>query len=350
MKGKIVKKILKRISILLLLFIIIVNIPLISINHHETTNNYNNWMKDNLSNDAYLVDIKMLGAHDAFSSDINYFSAPDISADSIMTGIPGTLLKGYLVKQSVTQTTDTLGLLKNGVRYFDIRLTYDDGDWVTKHNFVSSDFNTITADFVSYLELYQGEFLTLDFQHIDGLDYNNDADYQIFIKMLEDSNLLAYQYVNNDKLLGEITYGDITNNGLNSKIIIIDKFTKDTKETYSYESTIRSSWANTDSFSETLAFLKEESIYVNSSGSLDNSFKVMQAVVTTQMSPQGIINSLTTWSLIERASNFNNYLISNQDFDIILDSLPIIMIDYANSNANSFVDNVMEIIINANTQ
>ena len=166
--------------------------------------------------------------------------------------------------------------------------------------------------------------------------------------MLSDSGLLDYQYKNDSLQPGEITYGDITNNSVNSKIIIIDKFTKEAKDTYYYKSTICSSWANTDNFGRLLAFLLDESTYVESTDSLDNSFAVMQAVLTTQMSPQGIVDSLASWSLIARASNFNNYLISDQNFNVILDSLPIIMVDYANCNIDNFVENIMEIIINAN--
>ncbi len=348
MKGNLIKKIVKRSLIALLFFILIINIPITSLNHTETTNDYNNWMKDNLSSDTLLIETKMLGAHDAFSSEINYASVPDVSADSIMTGLPGALLKGYLIKQSITQKTDSEGLLKNGVRYFDVRLTYNDGDWVTKHNFVSGDFTLIASNLVNYLETYQGEFLILDFQHIDGLDYSSETDYQIFLTMLDDVGLLEYEYVNNTKLLGEITYGDITNNATTSKVIIIDKFTKTDKETYLYESTIRSSWANTDSFTETMTFLNEESSYVASTSDLDNSFKVMQAVLTTQMDPQGIVDSLVSWSLIARADEFNNYLITTDDFNNLLETLPIVMVDYANCNTDDFVDNIMTIIIDAN--
>ncbi len=348
MKGKLIKQIIKRTLLALLFFILIINIPLTNLSHNETTNDYNNWMKANLKNDLLLVDTKMLGAHDAFSSEINYASPPDISADSIMTGLPGAFLKGYLIKQSVTQKTDVNGLLKNGVRYLDIRLTYDDDTWVTKHNFVSSDFIKIANDIVAYLDTYQGEFLILDFQHIDGLDYTSDTDYQIFLEMLEDTTLLNYQYVNSNKALGEITYGDITNNKTTSKVIIVDKFTKQDKETYLYDETIRSSWANTDSFANTITFLNDEASYIKNTTTLDNSFKVMQAVLTTQMTPKGIVDSLVSWSLIARAEDFNNYLITNEDFIDLMTVLPIVMVDYANCNADDFVDNIMEMIIEAN--
>ncbi len=344
------KKILIRIGILLLLFVVVINIPIITVKYEGTSDDYSNWMKENLDNEIHLVDIKMLGAHDAFSSDINYFSKVDVSADSIMRGIPGTLLKGYLVRQSVTQITDTEGLLKSGVRYFDIRLTYNEDKWVTKHNYVSSDFDKITEDIVDYLETYQGEFLILDFQHINGLDYSNDEDYQIFIDMLTDSGLFDYNYTSGTKQLGEITYGDITSDKVESNVIIIDKFTKEEKSTYYYESSIRAEWANMDDFSDTLEFLLEESNLVATSTELDNSFKIMQAVTTTQMSLSGIKNSLLSWSLIVRASHFNTYLITHDDFETINDHLPIIMVDYSNSDIDDFVDQVMTIIIEKNSE
>ena len=244
---------------------------------------------------------------------------------------------------------DTLQLLNSGVRYLDIRLTYNNGEWTTKHNFTSSSFDSIASDIVEYLNEHDGEFLILDFPHINGLDYDSVEDYQIFLDMLEETGLFAFNYTNDLKELGEITYFDITNNKTSSSVIIVDKFRSESKETYLYETTIRSNWANNDSFSGTVQFLKQESELINESSEFDNSFKVMQAVTTMQKSLPGVLNSLTTYSLIERASDFNNYLIMHDDFEEIFNELPIIMVDYSNTNEDGFLDNIMQLIIDANT-
>ena len=340
-----------KVTLLIILgLVIVLNIPIIQVNHQSSENDYSNWMSENIVNDINIVDIKMIGAHDAYSSEINVLSQPDEYAGSVMKGIPGTLLKGFLTKQSVTQITDTKGLLKSGVRYLDIRLTYNDEKWTTKHNFTSSDFSMVAEDLLNFLSEYDGEFLILDFQHIDGLDYDDADDYQMFIDMLEEAGLLEYNYTDELKSLGEITYNEITFNKTKSSVIIIDKFTKEGKQTYQYDQAIRSSWANDDDFDDTIDFLLEEGNLIDNSSDYDNAFVVMQAVTTMQMSLPGMVNTLKTWSLLERAADFNNYLIEHEEFPTLLNSYQIIMIDYANCNDDDFLDNMMQLVINYNTE
>ncbi len=339
------KRLLITILVLLFLLIVVINIPIIEIGDSSTTSNdYSNWMSETISDDKSLTTIKMLGAHDAFSKDINLFSQPDVSADSIMTGFSGFLVKGFIVKQSVTQTATATQLLNSGVRYLDIRLTLDDDSWVTKHNYVSSIFDPIANEITTFLEDNPGELLILDFQHIHGIDYANETDYDLFIHLLTQTDLLDYSFITTEGLLQDITYGEVTNKGTESKVIIIDKFSIPNKETYSYEETIRSNWANSDDFDEVVEFLEEEASNVKAKPF--DGFVVMQSVTTMSMSPRGIINTLKTWSLIERAEDFNMFLLSQDNFSEISNTLPIIMVDY--SHHAPFVDDVMEIIIKDN--
>jgi hypothetical protein len=344
------KKILKRVVLVLLLFIAFINIPLLQINHQSSLNDYSNWMSETLPQDISLTDIHMLGAHDAFSKDINLFSETDISAPSVMTGIPGTLLKGFLVRQSKTQVADAKELLESGVRYFDVRLTYNEGTWVTKHNYVSTNFLEITNQINEFIQNNNGEIIILDFQHINGIDYTSNEDYLLFTEMLEDSGLLENSYYNTVNSLHETTYEVVTEQGAKTKLIIIDKFQNDERITYDYESSIRSNWANDDDFEGVIAFLEEEAQICKEDSNTSNTFRVMQAVTTMQMSKEGIINSFQTWSLIERAEDFNTYLINNQHFDEIFETLPIMMVDYSNTNQDDFLDKAMEKVIEYNTK
>ncbi|MBN2883959.1 MAG: hypothetical protein JXN10_10540, partial [Clostridia bacterium] len=298
--------------------------------------------------DTRIVDVAMPGAHDAFTSDMNILSPADKYADSIMKGFTGFILKGFLLRQSVTQITDVTGLLENGVRYLDIRLTYNDGMWVTKHNFVSADFNPIAGDLVRFLQNYKGEFLVLDFQHINGVDYNSEEDYRVFMDMLEETGLLDFHHYNAEGV-GAVTYGDITDNRKSSQVVIIDKFNVSDKKTYDYGRSIRSSWADDDNFERVLQFLKDESILVNDTMEFNDSFKVMQAVTTMQLSLSGILDSLKTWSLLERASDFNDFLLNKQEFESLIETMPIVMIDYCNTNENRFIDELMSVIIIENS-
>jgi len=332
--------------VVIITLVMLINIPLISFSKETSENDYSNWMSETLSDDQLIIDVAMLGAHDAFSSEINIFSELDpYETNGIMQGFTGLLIKGFIVKQAVTQLSDATTLLNQGVRYLDIRLSFYEESWYTKHNYISEEFIPITNQITNFLDDNPGEFLVLDFQHIDGLDYEILEDYDIFKTMLEDTGLLDYAYVVND--LGTLTYDQITNNGTESKIIIISKFSDSNNEIQQYDNSIRSNWADSDNFDYIFEFLQEEA---ELESQFANQFRIMQAVTTMQMSGSGILNALTTWSLIERAEDFNNYLIEEEGFLEILESLPIIMVDYSNTNEGGFNDNVMEIIMEFNNK
>jgi len=341
-KSSVIKKVLIILVITIIILVIILNLPFVTLNHRESKNDYSNWMSETLTNDMLAVDIKMPGAHDAFSSGINIFSKLDpYNTDSIMKRIPGVLLKGFIVRQAVTQISIPKTLLEKGVRYFDIRLTYDDEKWITKHNYLSSDFPEAAAQITEFLKENPGEFLILDFQHIDGLNYEIDNDYDIFYSMLQSTGLAQYSYDRNIKELSTITYGDLTDEGTRSRVIIIDKFQKSNKKTFLYSTSIRSSWANSDDFDKVISFLEEEKSIIDNNSDIKG-FRVMQAVATMQMNFGGIINAIKTWSLIERAEDFNIYLFEYDGFKELSEIMPIIMIDY--SDSYQFVDYIMNFI------
>ncbi len=344
------KKILKWVLFLFILFFLALNVPVIEWSHSESDIDYSDWMGDTLKDDTLIIDVAMLGAHDAYSSDITITSEVDPYETGIASTLPGKLIKGFLVKQSVTQVTDTQGFMKNGVRYLDIRLSYIDGEFYTKHGYVSSNFEAICMDLTDYLSNHPSEFLILDFQHIAGLDYENDEDYQVFLEMLMESNLIDYHYNSNLQELNEITYSDITTNQTKAGVIIIDKFSKEEKETYHYDLTVRSNWADDDNFDNVVTFLNDEADLISETTEYVKMFRVAQGVTTMQMNLQGIYNGITSWSLVERAQDFNPYLTEQEEFQNIIDHLPIIMVDYANSNSQNFVNDIMDIIIEKNRE
>ena len=202
---KIMKRFLLLFGAVIISFVVGINIPVVSVNHITSTNDYSNWMSETLDSEMLVVDVKMLGAHDAFSSEINIFSEVDVlSAPEIMTSNIGILVKGFSVRQSVTQIASPNELLSNGIRYFDVRLTYDSEKWMTKHNYISSDFNDIALEITTFLDTNQGEFLVIDFQHIHGVDYSSGDDYGLFMQMLVDTGLYNYSYLSSIKDLKDM--------------------------------------------------------------------------------------------------------------------------------------------------
>ncbi len=359
-----------RIFILILLIVlallVTLNFPVATFLKHTTTQSYDTWMSETLSNEDRVIDVAMLGAHDAFTSEMDVFSPVDeLSADSIQTGAVGLLIKGFSYKQSKTQVSDVTTLLNAGVRYFDIRLTYDldTKTWWTVHTYFSTPFQQVLEDIATFLSDHPGEFLVLDVQHVYAVDPLSSSSPLLQIhNLFVDAGVMDYAYPDNIKPLDEITYGDVTNNGTEAGVIILSKFYEVDSPIFVYQSSIRSAWANTDSLESLYTFLGEEAELIQNhnatTGVQDDgfpvetdsleAFRVMQGVLTMQMSGGGIIEAALKWSLLERAMNVNTSLIEHEDFLIWLEAMPIFMVDYADSTKDDFLDNVMEIIINFN--
>ncbi|MGD9910035.1 MAG: hypothetical protein AB7U79_05485 [Candidatus Izemoplasmatales bacterium] len=365
------KNLLKRLLRLVLLIVIIItvlilsiNVPITVISKDESQNTYENWMSETLSNDQLIIDTAMLGAHDAFTSDMTFFSKVDeSSADSIQTGLTGLLIKGLSYRQSKTQVSDITTLLEMGVRYFDMRLSFnEDCDcYMTAHTYFSTKAEDVLADLESFLSTHPGEFVILDIQHVNGVDYTDMAAFNQVSSLFSDADLENYM-IDETKALSQITYGDITDDGTRGGLIVLTKFDESNPLFFSYQSSIRSAWANTDSIDSLNQFLDNEASLITAGEAMTgnqvsenqqeidslSAFRVMQGVLTMQMSVDGIIEGLRTWSLIERAIDANTSLIENDHFDTWLEAMPIVMVDYADSNHSDFLDKIMQKIIDFN--
>ncbi len=360
------KKILSWVLITLIILLLVINIPVTLFAGDSSSENYANWMSENLTNDQRVIDIAMLGAHDTFSDSVSLFSKVDkLSASSVMTGFTGILVKGFSVKQSKTQISNITKLLDRGVRYLDVRVKYDaeDNDMYTVHNFYSDNFLKSMEKVAEFLKDNPGEFVIVDIQHVYGLDYQSQADFDKLYAKLQESGIMDYAYPSNIKPLDEVTYGDVTANNTKSGAIILSKFEYNNEFIWNYSSSIRSAWADSDNFDQVLSFLRNEKTLIDSGQALtgnqvsnptgkinsQDAFRVMQGVVTMQMTAGGIVKGIYTWSLMERAKFFNPYMIKQTDFEQLLSSMPIFMVDYADSIRSNFHENVMKIIIDYDT-
>lgn len=327
----------------------IINAPWFFVNTKTSTTDYSNWMSENLTSDQKIIDIAMLGAHDAFTHEIDVFSPVDNnSADGLMQGFIGRLIKGFSIRQSKTQVVGATELLKSGVRYLDIRISYnaEKEEYYTVHNYFSSPLSEVLSEINLFLEENPGEFLILDIQHVYGVDYSDGESFNDIYKYFNDSSLLDYAYQNNIMELKDVSYGDITENITTSGVIIFSKFDTPNDYFWSYDNHIRSAWANEDEFPKIIEFLEAEQETIQSNIIYQEGLRVMQAVATMEMSLPGILRSFEEWSLLGRARAFNQYLIDYEDITSLLESMPIMMIDFTSDRET--IDQFMEIIIEFN--
>lgn len=354
-------------SLLLLILVIVltINLPFNFFRKETSDLDYSNWMGDSLQSDQLVIDIAMLGAHDAFTADIGLTSPTDpLSAAGIQTGFTGALIKGFSVKQAKTQVSDAETLLKAGVRYFDIRLSYLEKEeaWYTSHGIFSSPFIDTLIQIESFLEEHPGEFLILDIQHVYLGDKTEEEAFTEIKTLFETSGIYDRAYPEGIKSLSAIRYDDMTSLGNGAGVLVFTKLTTADPAFWSYGASIRSAWANTDSYEEAFAFLEDEVMKIAGGTALTGNqmsnnpeavdaregLRVMQGVLTMQMSGDGIVNALLEWSLLSRAREFNATLIEQEDFDSWLPSMPIVMVDYADTNYKDFLDQIMLIVIDYN--
>ncbi len=316
--------------------------------HDTSDQDYSTWMADHVHPDRRLVDVAMPGAHDAFARGYTLRSPLDqVAMDSgygnaLLNPPVGSFIKGFMIRQSTTQIGDVTSLFEAGVRYFDIRLTYDDG-WHITHNYIAPvDVLEELRALRDKLESTSGEIVLLDFQWVfdaRSVDFFADATtYDDLLDLIDEAGLTPYVLPASEVDLTKLTYDEAREDG--SRVLLIAK-TGAHPIFFDREAHLESVWHNTDSYDVLI-----ENIAATS-GDVD-CFRVMQAVKTIQVDAGGVIQAIGSWSLLRRAVGFHTDLLDESDFERWVRSTPIVMSDASDINVDGFVDQLMELIIQIN--
>lgn len=349
---KSIKILIIALSILIILFtslFIFLKIDFNFTNDGETQNKYSDVLKRaNIKDYTKIIDIALLGAHDAFSNEINQSSKVDPAEKNNLAGnkIVNIFLNGFISRISKAQKADTKTLLNRGVRYFDTRLSYIDDTYYTKHNYISNKFSKNLIEILKFLEENEKEFIILDLQHIYYADknYNHLIDY---IKSVTYNNRNLIDYIKYNPLntnISSLTYGDVVKNG--SGVIILAK-NETTKYSYNYDTSILSKWHNKNTYKE----LKESvDIHLKQIKKIERkTLMVNQYQLTPYTSMSTIYRPLFAISLLDMANKTNSKIIVDANLKEMFVYMPILMVDFANSNKGDFNNLVNELIIEFNS-
>lgn len=129
--------------------------------------NANNWMTDIFitqnKNDVKLREMLIPGTHDSATHGIEPTSG---SADPDDCGTP-IMAYGSAITSSwaKAQSKNILEQLNDGIRYLDLRLTWDDEVWI-EHCFKSVKFSDVLTDIKTFAELHPNEIVIVDVQSI----------------------------------------------------------------------------------------------------------------------------------------------------------------------------------------
>lgn len=335
----------------------------------KANDNYEYVMKDTINNlNARIVDIKMLGAHDAFTEGINMSSKANTIEGGIVTNkFVSIFAKGLVVRMTKTQNVSAKQMLMAGVRYFDVRATKIDDKYYATHGYIGKDIKEYVEEIVDFLGSHDGEFIIFDLQHfytpdgknddLDEIEYQYFFDYMNKYKNDKGKSILDYVHYNaNIDALSNLTYQKVI--GSDAGIIILAKcdnneyaYYRD-KDASFYEArnyyTIRSYWHEENKTKKLLESMQKEYDFVTSHNFSDV-LVVNQAQKTGFFTNIKIIRSMFSWSLMDMAKSFNKKMIKDKDqFMKYLDAMPIYMADYVTSNKGNFNKLVNEYIMEAN--
>lgn len=163
MMKKIIKFTLLSVLILVVGFVLGVLLNGINFSRFKEEVLYSDWMK-NISDETYLNDIVIPGSHDAGSYDMVWLGET----------------QKYTIKEQ----------LNVGVRYFDIRVNYEDDEYVIFHSIINGvKFIPILNDIKEFITNNPTEVLLLDFQHFSGNSQNGV--YNLITEYLYNNNLLV---------------------------------------------------------------------------------------------------------------------------------------------------------------
>jgi hypothetical protein len=299
---------------------------------------------------ARVVDIAMLGAHDAFSHSIKADSAvdPGEAEDSLLRNETlGKFADGVFVRLARAQKSGAGALLTAGVRYFDVRLSYHEEDWYTKHGLISAKLSGYLDEIIPFLNENPGEFIIFDMQHVYLTDAVSYDDLFAYLETYEVEGVSLLDFIHYDPLtmpLGDLTYDAVTVSGAEAGLVVLANADADASLPYHYERgngdteviNIRSVWHETSDTETLLAGIRSEYDYLEDTVIFDDILRVNQAQKTGALGGSDLWDTILGWSLLDMANHSNDKLVHEADFSAWLAAMPIFMVDFANSPQGDF--------------
>lgn len=303
-----------------------------------------------LAQTTRVVDIAMLGAHDAFSDKITTKSKgnPAETKDSFIGNKTFlTFADGIVSRLSRAQVSGADTLLKKGVRYFDVRIAFVDNEYYTTHVFLSDKLEIYLKEMIAFLQTNPSEFIIFDIQHAYLGDKTFD-DLFNYIDSVKVNGRSLLSFVNYDPTnigLGALTYGEVISNGAGAVILAKTEQDETLRYHYVYKDSIRSYWHEKNVKSELIKGIESEYANLTENASeYKDMFRVNQAQLTGTFGGDTIFNTIFGWSLIDMANGMNKELIKHENFKNWFKAMPIIMVDYADcpSSNEAMNDAVIE--------
>lgn len=313
------------------------------------------FFKNNISGDTRLVDMHMLGAHDAFTAGLNSNSPVDAAGvklnDSGSKGAQSSWGTN-VINASKAQSANIEELLNSGVRYFDVRLSryQNGGEFYTTHGRISDQFTGeggIARKIAAWAEAHPGEIVVLDFQSLFDIQTSSGgaerSSWRDLYNKLNADGIIRYVYTG-DGSVDRHTYDSLTNGGTRAAIVIFtqvtgawevpDHFINRRDNDTASDGYMRSFHTEKESYTDLRAALAQEydDLLVTNREKYYYRFRVMQAQTTP-----GLLSILFGRANLINDANTNNIKILTDDsYDKWSKILPVLMVDNATSDSGDF--------------
>ena len=334
-------------SIFLVFLIVLAFVAFTSIAFVSRPNDvdFSSIIRDNVPLSANVIDIAMLGAHNSFShlihrsSDIDPNEEPGIATSFVRHLAPGTISRF-----GRTQVSDAFELLHHGIRYLDVRLTFDDG-WYTENTMISAPFREYAEDVIRFLQANSGELIIFDLNDVRlgaFATFNQLWDYMATIS-INGQTLFDFVHITPySQPIYELTLYDATNGGSSAGIIMFARTATNPADFHYFrDATLRSHWheqRNTDGLVERVAIEHEYLLL----GNHDQLLRINQAMISPALAGSELVNSVLGWGYLRINERHNAQLAINPNIEDWLGTMPILKVGFSDSSRGDFNELIIE--------
>jgi len=305
-----------------------------------TENDHSRIMERNIAGNPRVVDIAMLGAHDALSDGINAQSRPDPNSrdvDILRNPVVAFLGGGLIARLSKTQRSRAYDLARRGVRFFDLRCTRVEGKWYSLHGLLSRPLEDCLRELIQFMDETHGEVLALSFHQVLGASAEELLGYLAGVKARGKSLLDFVRYDAQAIPLGALRYRDVVQGGSGAVILLAPG-----EKCYS-NGQLYGLWHDTNSPAALLRGIERENAMLKADmGGRGGCFRWSQSQLTAQMAWPALLRAAPDWSMLTMAHRFNYRLLGRMYR--WLPQIPVLSVDYADDMNRGFNDRAIEII------
>lgn len=339
-----------------------------------------------------IVDLAMLGAHGASSYNVKPDAPLSTKDTKSAIGTFAPFIKGMTYRFAKAEAVDVATLLGQGARLFQIKCTNYNGEWWGEHALLSVPLSDIIVDIIDFLSSTSGEVVLPQFEptYIDKDDNLSSLSEYIATVTVNGKNLYDFVYyddvnifnitpyqtltpelyaadselVNSGVKIGDLRYNDITKDGTVSGAVLLLKRVDDIKHPnvmpgrsrYDYkffdmDSNAYHNWHSRMGSKVLFEEIDKSAEYLESNFMLyKDKLRVNQTQGSISSNAADIGSLIVEWSLLDFAYDHNARLIEHERFDEWLSVMPIVLVDFANSDKNDFNARINEKLREYNTE